>query len=65
MPCLKGFILADMVENDIELFEGDIRSYHTVNRAVKGIEVILHEAALPSVPRSINDPITSPNTTSQ
>ncbi|MCB9211474.1 MAG: SDR family oxidoreductase [Ignavibacteriales bacterium] len=44
---------------DIELFEGDIRSYHTVNQAVKGVEVILHEAALPSVPRSINDPITS------
>lgn len=45
--------------NDIELFEGDIRSYHTVNQAVKGVEVILHQAALPSVPRSINDPITS------
>jgi len=45
--------------NDIELFEGDIRSYHTVNKAVKGVEVILHEAALPSVPRSINDPITT------
>lgn len=46
-------------ENDIELIEGDIRSYHTVNKAVKGVEVILHEAALPSVPRSINDPITT------
>lgn len=46
-------------ENDIEVFEGDIRSYHTVNQAVKGVEVILHQAALPSVPRSINDPITS------
>lgn len=46
-------------ENDIELIEGDIRSYHTVNQAVKGIEVILHQAALPSVPRSINDPVTT------
>lgn len=45
--------------NDIELIEGDVRSYHSVNQAVKGVEVILHEAALPSVPRSINDPITS------
>lgn len=45
--------------NDIELIEGDIRSYHTVNNAVKNVEVILHQAALPSVPRSISDPITS------
>ena len=46
-------------KNDIELIEGDIRSYHIVKQAVKDIEVIFHEAALPSVPRSINDPITS------
>lgn len=47
------------VRADIELIEGDIRSYHTVAHAVKGMEAILHEAALPSVPRSINDPITT------
>ena len=46
-------------EKDIELMEGDIRSYHIVRQAVKDIEVILHQAALPSVPRSINDPITT------
>lgn len=45
--------------NDIELIEGDIRSYHIVKDAVKSVDVILHQAALPSVPRSINDPITS------
>lgn len=45
--------------SDIEFFEGDIRSYHIVRRAVEEIEVILHQAALPSVPRSINDPITT------
>ena len=44
---------------DIELIEGDIRSYHTVAHSVRGIEAILHQAALPSVPRSINDPIIS------
>lgn len=44
---------------DIELIEGDIRSFHIVQQAVKGIDVILHQAALPSVPRSIKDPITS------
>lgn len=45
--------------NDFELIEGDIRSYHTVTQAVKGVDIILHQAALPSVPRSINDPITT------
>ena len=47
------------VRADIELIEGDIRSYHTVAHAVKGVEAILHQAALPSVPRPINDPITT------
>lgn len=46
-------------EKDIDLFEGDVRSYHIVQQAVKGIDVILHQAALPSVPRSIKDPITT------
>lgn len=46
-------------EKNIELIEGDIRSFHIVQKAVKGIDIILHQAALPSVPRSINDPITS------
>jgi nucleoside-diphosphate-sugar epimerase len=46
-------------EKDIELLEGDIRSYHIVQEAVKGIDVVLHQAALPSVPRSIQDPITT------
>ena len=45
--------------DDIELIEGDIRSYHVVQQAIEGIEVVLHQAALPSVPRSINDPITT------
>ncbi len=43
----------------VEVLEGDIRSYHLVQQAVKGVDVILHLAALPSVPRSINDPITT------
>jgi nucleoside-diphosphate-sugar epimerase len=46
-------------EKDIEIIEGDIRSYHTVIQSTKGIDVVLHQAALPSVPRSINDPITT------
>jgi len=44
---------------NIELMEGDIRSYHIVQEAVNGVDVVLHQAALPSVPRSIKDPITT------
>jgi len=43
----------------VELVEGDIRSYHIVRAAVEGVDYILHQAALPSVPRSINDPLTT------
>ncbi len=43
----------------IELVEGDLRSYHQVREAVGGVDVVLHQAALPSVPRSVRDPITS------
>jgi UDP-glucose 4-epimerase len=43
----------------VEIIEGDVRSYHIVREAVDGMEVIFHEAALPSVPRSIKDPITT------
>lgn len=39
--------------------EGDIREYSTCEKAVKGVDYILHQAALGSVPRSIADPITS------
>ena len=40
-----------------ELIEGDIRNLDTVRRACEGIDFVLHEAAIPSVPRSIDDPI--------
>ena len=39
--------------------EGDIRDLDTCRRAVRGCQVVLQEAALGSVPRSINDPITT------
>src|SRR5688500_7526492 len=42
-----------------ELIEGDIRELETCRRAVEGIDYVSHQAALGSVPRSINDPITS------
>jgi nucleoside-diphosphate-sugar epimerase len=43
----------------IELMEGDVASYDRVRRSVSGCEVVLHQAALPSVPRSVQDPLRS------
>jgi UDP-glucose 4-epimerase len=43
----------------IELIEGDLRSYHIVREAVQGVDWVLHQGALPSVPRSVVDPITT------
>ncbi|MCJ7750632.1 MAG: NAD-dependent epimerase/dehydratase family protein, partial [Armatimonadetes bacterium] len=43
--------------DQIELIEGDIRDQVAVRNAVKGVDYVLHQAALPSVPRSIKDPL--------
>jgi len=43
----------------IELIEGDIRDRDTVDRAIDGCAAIFHQAALGSVPRSMDDPVTS------
>lgn len=43
----------------VEIMEGDIRDLETCRRAVDGMEVVFHEAALPSVPRSVEDPFTT------
>ncbi|MCS6863207.1 MAG: SDR family oxidoreductase [Abditibacteriales bacterium] len=45
------------VMSQIELIEGDIRDLGLVRRAVAGVEYVFHQAALPSVPRSIADPL--------
>jgi UDP-glucose 4-epimerase len=47
------------LNNDIELVEGDIQSQEWVYDAIRGSELVFHAAALPSVPRSIQDPLTS------
>ena len=41
----------------IELVEGDIRDYDACRSALEGVDFVLHQAALPSVPRSIEDPL--------
>src|SRR5207253_5630461 len=44
---------------DVEVVEGELRSYERVHAAVRGIEVVYHLGALGSVPRSVQDPLTS------
>jgi nucleoside-diphosphate-sugar epimerase len=48
--------IAEFLEN-IDLIEGDIRDFSTCQQALDGVEYVLHQAALPSVPRSIEDPV--------
>ncbi|HEV2776915.1 MAG TPA: SDR family oxidoreductase [Solirubrobacteraceae bacterium] len=47
------------VDGEFELLEGDLRSYERVHAAVRGCDAVLHQGALPSVPRSVQDPLTS------
>lgn len=47
------------LEGSFELIEGDIQSYERVHNAALGCEIVLHQAAMPSVPRSVQDPLTS------
>ena len=44
---------------DIELVEGDLRNPVDVRKAVEGAEIVLHQGALASVPRSVEDPVGS------
>jgi nucleoside-diphosphate-sugar epimerase len=43
----------------VDLLEGDLADLDVARRAVDGVEYVLHQAAIPSVPRSVKDPITS------
>jgi nucleoside-diphosphate-sugar epimerase len=47
------------VLDDVDLVEGDMQSYERVHTAVRGCDVVFHQGALPSVPRSVQDPLTS------
>jgi len=44
---------------DVEVVEGELRSYERVHNAVRGVELVFHLGALGSVPRSVQDPLTS------
>ena len=47
------------LEDDVEIVEGELRSYERVHNAVRGVELVFHQGALPSVPRSVQDPLTT------
>lgn len=64
--CLDNFVtghrhnIAPFLDNpSFKLIEGDIRDLEVCHKAVEGVDYVLHQAALGSVPRSIKDPITS------
>ena len=66
VTCLDNFAtghrhnLKDFMENpNFRLMEGDIRDLSDCHKAVQGVDYVLHQAALGSVPRSIKDPVTT------
>jgi len=50
---------ANLADLDAEVIEGELRSYERVHNAVRGAEIVFHLGALGSVPRSVQDPLTS------
>jgi nucleoside-diphosphate-sugar epimerase len=50
---------ANLAGLDVEVVEGELRSYERVHNAVRGVEVVYHLGAMGSVPRSVQDPLTS------
>ena len=61
---LDNFVAGDRrnlraVRGDVEIIRGDCADAKVAGKAAKGIEVVYHEAAVPSVPRSVADPVLS------
>ncbi|HZW36923.1 MAG TPA: NAD-dependent epimerase/dehydratase family protein, partial [Candidatus Deferrimicrobiaceae bacterium] len=52
---LAGF--AERFGGSFELVEGDLRDLATTRNAADGVDFVLHQGALPSVPRSVADPV--------
>lgn len=49
-------LLINQLTNSLEVIEGDIRDFTTVKKTMKNIDYVIHEAALRSVPKSMDDP---------
>ena len=58
---ITGYLsnIEDLIDSGLEFIEGDIRDYQTCLSAVDGMDMISHQAALGSVPRSIENPLAS------
>jgi nucleoside-diphosphate-sugar epimerase len=52
-------LIFDNKYNSVETIEGDICDLSTCQKAVRGVDYVFHQAALPSVQRSIEDPVGS------
>jgi UDP-glucose 4-epimerase len=50
---------ANLAGLDVDIVEGELRSYERVHNAVRGVDLVYHLGALGSVPRSVQDPLTS------
>src|SRR5258707_11806164 len=50
---------ANLADLDVEIVEGELRSYERVHNAVRKMDIVYHLGALGSVPRSVQDPLTS------
>lgn len=51
----------DEIQGDFDFVEGDINDDASLSRAIDGVEIVFHQAALPSVPRSVDDPAETHN----
>ena len=50
----------NLAENEkLEIIEGDVRDFNTVNQCMQGIDWVFHKAAVASVPKTVNDPVGS------
>jgi UDP-glucose 4-epimerase len=49
----------DGLADDVEVVEADLRDFEAVVAATRGVELVFHQGALPSVPRSLEDPLTT------
>jgi nucleoside-diphosphate-sugar epimerase len=56
---LAGVLAHPEAQKAFTFIEGDVTDRKTVQEAIKGVDYVLHQAALPSVQRSVEDPITS------
>lgn len=46
----------DEIKGEVEFIEGDLNDASALSKALDGVEIVFHEAAIPSVPRSVADP---------